>query len=49
MRCPEYEKREKEAEERLFKKGAYILIATCHSLSLIQWTCYLMGGSWWGG
>lgn len=49
MRSPEYERAEREAEERLSKRIAIILIVTCHILSAIQWGCYLLGGSYWGG
>lgn len=49
MRSPEYERLQKEEEERVYRKGAVIIIATCHILSAIQWACYIVGGSWWGG
>ena len=49
MRSPTYEEGEREAEKRLFRRGAMVLIALCHTLSLLQWTCYLLGGSFWGG
>ena len=49
MRDPIYERREKEASERLYRRGALLLIITCHLLSAAQWTCYLIGGAWWGG
>ena len=49
MRDPIYEEREQEAEDRLFRQGGLFVIITCHLLSALQWACYLLGGSYWGG
>ena len=49
MRERDYEEKEREASEKLFRQGAYIVILACHLASVTQWLCYALGGSYWGG